>query len=178
MPRTTSKICFSKSSFGTEHSLNVHRFHPKLGQPTRRAYIQASLHADEYPGMLVANHLCKLLEDADIKEEIIIIPFANPIGLSQRVLGNHLGRFSAESGINFNRDWFNFTDQICDTIKDKLCSDETKNVSLIREAILTAVEKHSSSKEEVCMKKALYELAAVSDIVLDLHCDSEGILIS
>ena len=56
----------------------------KLYLDCGRAYIQASLHADELPGMILAHHLIKMLDSADklglISKEIIIVPFANPIG--------------------------------------------------------------------------------------------------
>jgi predicted deacylase len=67
-----------------------------------RAYIQASLHADELPGMLVAHHLVKLVDAAaaqgKIRKQITIVPYANPIGLNQFVMGGHLGRFSISTG--------------------------------------------------------------------------------
>ena len=54
-----------------------------------KVYIQASLHAEELPGMLVAHHLRAMLESAEtagqIRGEIILVPVANPIGLAQRV---------------------------------------------------------------------------------------------
>jgi hypothetical protein len=58
----------------------------RYGKPGARpkAYLQASLHADEIPGMLAAHHLIGLLDDADkrgeIKGEIIVVPVANPVG--------------------------------------------------------------------------------------------------
>lgn len=80
---------------GTSRSLVLHNYGP-LNTPhntTRRAYIQAALHADEIPGLLVANHLIKLLDKAEEKGELLhritIVPFANPIGLSQQLLESH-----------------------------------------------------------------------------------------
>ncbi|MGS0759400.1 succinylglutamate desuccinylase, partial [Roseateles sp. GG27B] len=65
------------------------------------------LHADELPGMLVAHHLrLKLgaLQTAgQVLGEIILVPMANPIGLSQFHLYTHQGRFEATTGENFNR---------------------------------------------------------------------------
>jgi predicted deacylase len=53
----------------------VHRWGPK---DKDRVYIQAALHADELPGILVANKLIELLDSIDvkgaIKKEIILIP--------------------------------------------------------------------------------------------------------
>jgi predicted deacylase len=73
------------------------------GQPGgQKAYIQASLHADELPGMLVAHHLRHQLNELDaagqINGEIILVPMANPIGLSQFVMHGHQGRFELTTG--------------------------------------------------------------------------------
>jgi predicted deacylase len=73
----------------------------------RRVYIQASLHADEVPGMLVAQFLRRrliALEGAGkLRTEIVLVPAANPIGLSQAIHGAPFGRFDLRTGVNFNR---------------------------------------------------------------------------
>ena len=73
----------------------------------RKAVLQASLHADEVPGLLVAHHLRRRLGEIEAQGallgEIALVPFANPVGLSQWVLGSHEGRFDLASGENFNR---------------------------------------------------------------------------
>ena len=79
--RVTNEIMLPGVSPGCKRSLVYHSY----GQPgTSRAYIQASIHADELPGMLVAHHLIKMLDCANsaghIVKEIVIVPFANPIG--------------------------------------------------------------------------------------------------
>ena len=85
---------------GTRHSLKVMRFGNANASP--KTYIQAALHADEVPAILVAHqlaHQLALLEaQGAITGEIMLIPFANPIGLSQQVLGQHLGRFDLRDG--------------------------------------------------------------------------------
>jgi predicted deacylase len=78
-----------KSNIGQQNSIIFHRFGI---EGLQKVYIQASLHADELPGLLVCHHLIHLLEEAASKglvdnSEIIIVPFANPIGLSQNILG-------------------------------------------------------------------------------------------
>mgnify|MGYP000069371035 CR=1 FL=1 len=70
-----------------------------FGTPGSRpkVYIQASLHAEELPGMLVAHHLRAMLEAAQaqglIQGEIVLVPVANPIGLAQRMDHKPMGRF-------------------------------------------------------------------------------------
>ena len=73
----------------------------------RKAYLQAALHADELPGMLVAHHLRRRLLSLEaagrLRGEIVLVPVANPIGLAQSVLRSAQGRFELHSGENFNR---------------------------------------------------------------------------
>ncbi|HMO06118.1 MAG TPA: succinylglutamate desuccinylase/aspartoacylase family protein, partial [Paracoccaceae bacterium] len=67
----------------------------------RKVYIQASLHADELPGMLVLYHLREALAraeaDGQLLGEVVLVPVANPIGLSQRLLHRPSGRFELGS---------------------------------------------------------------------------------
>ena len=163
---------------GNERFLLVHRWGTK---DKDRVYIQAALHADELPGILVANKLIELLDSIDvkgaIKKEIVLIPYANPIGLNQNILDSTIGRFSISSGINFNRELPDFTISICDKVKGKLSKkDCVHNVKIIREALQDEINKYSPVSEEAYLKKVLYELAAPSDIVLDLHSDSEALV--
>ncbi|TFW09892.1 succinylglutamate desuccinylase, partial [Oxalobacteraceae bacterium OM1] len=81
----------------------------------RKAYLQASLHADELPGMLVAHHvrarLAQLEAAGRIDGEIVVVPVANPVGVAQVVQGSPFGRFDLASGINFNRGFKHLTPQ-------------------------------------------------------------------
>ena len=62
-------------------------FHFGVPQSGEKIYIQASLHADELPGMLTAWHLKQALQRLDaaglLRGEVILVPVANPIGLNQ-----------------------------------------------------------------------------------------------
>ena len=62
-----------------------------------KATLQAALHADEIPGLLVAHHLRERLAaleaEGRIAGEVVLVPVANPIGLAQRVLHGTMGRF-------------------------------------------------------------------------------------
>ncbi|VEB40790.1 Succinylglutamate desuccinylase / Aspartoacylase family [Chromobacterium violaceum] len=72
-------------SLGSQRTLTSFHF----GQAGRgeKVHIQASLHADELPGMLVAWHLKQRLrqleDEGAILGEIAVLPAANPIGLNQ-----------------------------------------------------------------------------------------------
>ena len=92
------------SPSGTQRALTTLHF----GGGTRRAYLQASLHADEVPAMLVAQHLRRRLSELEaqgrLRGEIVLAPACNPLGLAQSVLRH--GTWAASisiTGENFNR---------------------------------------------------------------------------
>src|SRR5215218_9843408 len=99
----TEQIALSPLAPGASLSLTVLRFGQEGARPC--VYVQASLHADEIPGMIAAHHLRERLvaleAEGRIKGEIILVPSANPIGLAQRVMGDHIGRFHLADGVNF-----------------------------------------------------------------------------
>lgn len=124
--------------------------------------------------------MIKLLDEADkngeILEDIIIVPYANPIGLSQRFFGMHQGRFSLDSAVNFNRDYLDLGKLISSKSLDLKLNDENHNVMIIRQAMIDAINEDTAIDEEAVMKKELLKLACVADVALDLHCDSEALL--
>ena len=183
--RDIIEIHLPQSQIGNRRKLLVYRYSPNAdnGSPgtRRRAYLQASLHADELPGLLLNYHLIKLLDQADAKgeilEDIIVVPYANPIGLAQHFFGLHQGRFCFDSGVNFNRDYLDLDKLISSKIeKDLKLDDENHNVMIIRKAMIEAIDEDGAFDEEAVMKKELLKLACVADIALDLHCDSEALL--
>src|SRR4051794_4796187 len=105
--KTVERLALLPSSPGTARHIAIHRY---TGGGGPSVYMQASLHANELPAMLVAQHLIALLDAADaggrIIGEIVIVPVANPIGLGQAVDGVHLGRYELATGQNFNRGFF------------------------------------------------------------------------
>jgi uncharacterized protein len=114
-----------------------------------RVYMQAALHAQELPGHVAILALLPMLEKAEsegrLRSAITLVPHANPIGLSQSLMLENMGRFDLASRSNYNR-----------------------NVPLpgsIGPDLPTAVER---------LKQLLLDLSADADLVLDLHCDDEG----
>ena len=74
-----------------------------------KAYLQASIHANELPGAMAIHHLAPMLDAAErkgqIKGEIVVLPHCNPIGLSQLVGNTHSGRYEHLGRENFNRNY-------------------------------------------------------------------------
>lgn len=165
------------ASVGTQRELISLHYGAGEGQ---KIYLQASLHANEQPGMLVAHHLRRALEqldaDGQIQGQVVLVPMANPIGLSQWLLNSAQGRFDLTSGENFNRGYHEMVDAVADKVADKLGADAAHNVALIREAMRAALPKLPAETELQDLRRTLLALSIDADVVLDLHCDAEAVL--
>ncbi|MDT8990020.1 succinylglutamate desuccinylase/aspartoacylase family protein [Curvibacter sp. APW13] len=163
---------------GVTHSLQVLRFGSGLQGP--KAYLQAALHADEVPAMLVARELAALLEGLEargaLRGEIVVVPFANPIGLAQIQLGQQEGRFDLRDGVNFNRGYPELGQQVASELQAQLGGDPAANTQRIRSALRAAVHRMTACGTTQDLKKRLLQLAIDADVVLDLHCDTDAVM--
>ncbi|WP_310385580.1 M14 family metallopeptidase [Roseateles sp.] len=146
----------------------------------RKVYIQASLHADEVPAMLVAQALRERLLALEagglIAGEIVLLPMANPIGLAQEMQGALCGRFDMGTGINFNRHYRHLTAELIPLLTPLLGADAAENTRLIRRACLDLLAAGPAQTETERLKQILQTLAMDADIVLDLHCDNQAVM--
>ena len=153
-----------------------------FGTPGRglKATVQAALHADEVPGLLVAHHLRERLAaleaEGRILGEIVLVPVANPIGLTQRVLQAVQGRFDLASGENFNRHYADLFDTVVAQVEGRLTADAAQNVVLIRDALRDAAAALPARSALESLRRVLLGLSIDADFVLDLHCDSQAVL--
>jgi len=154
-------------------------FHYGPQDTGRKVYIQASLHADELPGMLVAHHLrlrlAQLESEGRLRAEIVVVPVANPIGLGQSLLRMPIGRFELGSGENFNRHYPALFEPVRSRIDAVLGGDPAANARLVREALRESVRTLPETHELMSQRKTLMTLACDAEVVLDLHCDSEAV---
>ncbi|RWM82864.1 MAG: peptidase M14 [Mesorhizobium sp.] len=120
------------------------------------AYLQAALHAGELPGVVAIDALMPMLEKAKaedrIKGDITIVPQANPIGRAQYHFGEHQGRFHLGTRTNFNRGF-----------------------PLLAAPDPTLLPDATFGTADQRLKTRLLQLSIGHDIVLDLHCDDEGL---
>ncbi len=174
----TETLALAPPAPGHHPTLTVHRFGPPGGRP--KVTIQAALHADEVPGLLVAQQLrrqLQALEDAgQLLGEVQLVPYANPLGLAQHPLGQHQGRFDLGDGLNFNRFHPDLAAAAGDLLQGQLGADAQANVRLIRAALRQAARQLHSLGTAQDLKHKLVGLAIDSDIVLDLHCDSQAVM--
>ena len=162
---------------GTNRQLEFLRFGAAAARP--KAYVQAALHGDELPGMLVAVHLRELLEAieaaGEVLGEVVLVPVANPIGLAQFVMDAHLGRYDLALQTNFNREWPDPVTALSAAVRDRLTKDPRHNAAVIRAALLAEAARLPDRSENAAMRKALYGRAVDADLALDLHCDLEAV---
>jgi uncharacterized protein len=175
MPRIDT-LALPVTTPGTTRLLKIHRYGRAGARP--KVYVQAGIHADELPANLTAHHLASLLAAADragaVLGEIVLVPLANPIGLSNIALSEHQGRFHAQSGQNFNRHWPDVADRVVEAVRDRLGSDGDANLALVRRAVAGELDKVVPGNEAEALRLSLMKLAADADVVLDLHTDSDA----
>jgi predicted deacylase len=157
----------------------IHSFHFGPRNTGCKVYIQASLHADELPGMLVAWHLKQRLLELEnaglLKGEIVVVPVANPVGLDQILMDVPLGRYELESGQNFNRWFVDLGVQVGDAVQAQLTDDAQHNLRLIRDSLRAALAAQPATTQLQSQRLTLQRLACDADVVLDLHCDFEAV---
>ncbi|TIL47065.1 succinylglutamate desuccinylase/aspartoacylase family protein [Mesorhizobium sp.] len=142
-------------SEGVSYEFPVFRFEG-TDKAASSAYLQAALHAGELPGVVAIDALMPMLEKAEAegrtKGSITIVPQANPIGRAQYHFGEHQGRFHLGTRTNFNRGF------------PLLAAPDVK---LLPDTTLGTADQR--------LKSRLLQLSIGHDIVLDLHCDDEGL---
>ena len=178
MPYSKNKIQLPMMTPGTARAITWFRFGKAGARP--KVYMQAAIHANELPGAMLMHHLLPMLVEADkagqIRGELILVPTVNPLGQSQLVGNQHLGRYDLLSRDNFNRNWLDLSGTVADRVGKKLGGDAAANVDLIRKAAAAALKAMQPVNEIQTMRVEMQKLAVDADIVLDLHCDIEAAL--
>jgi uncharacterized protein len=180
----TETISLMPPAPGVQLQLQVLRFGTvqadRADQASPKVYIQAALHADEIPALLVAHHLRAMLQAAEdagaLLGEVVLVPSANPIGLMQHVNGQQQGRFDLRDGTNFNRHFPELGRRVTELVGQGLTGDATRDVPLVRARLRGAAGELPASNPTQDLKRRLLQLAIDSDIVLDLHCDNDALM--
>ncbi len=155
----------------------MHRFGAAGARP--RAYLHAALHAQELPGIVVLDHLVARLAQADraglVTGEIVVVPFANPIGLAQQVMMEALGRHDLDTNRNYNRGFPDLLDDVAAGLDGRLGGDPDANVAMARAAALDVLARRRDLREDDVLKATLLRLSVDCDFVLDLHTAWEAL---
>ncbi len=174
--RTIEDYRLPASSMANARSVKIVRYGDGTEGP--RAYIQAGLHADEAPGYLVMHHLLAELDRCDeegrICGPIVLVPVANPIGVSQWRHDGLQGRFNFTDGVNFNRSYPDLAETVAAKVRNRLGDTADTNIHLIRQAFGAALAALAPEDEAAHLKHKLMRLAHDADIILDLHSDYQA----
>ena len=176
MPSDPINVALPQYNLGTEHTLRFYRYGEIGARP--KVYVQAGIHADEVPAPLVAHQLVALLEEADARGDIAgnitVVPVANPVGLSQVLLSDHVGRHDLASGRNYNRFYPDVSAAVLEAVDGRLVEDMNANLEIVAEEIREAFSKVEPKSLAEALQLTLIQHACDCDIVLDLHTDSEA----
>jgi hypothetical protein len=162
------------------HAITLYWYTVGPEDAATRVHLQAALHADEQPGTMALHHLLPRLREADaagqLNAHFTVFPSVNPLGLANRSLRHHIGRYDVETGINYNRRWPDLYPLVADRISGKLGQDAADNVQLLRRAVLDWIDEQQPTTAIQQLRLLVLRSAAASDIVLDLHCDDESLM--
>ena len=163
---------------GRSTQLIYYRIGPDNAEP--KVYLQAAVHADEQPGILILHHLLRLLSDADaageLKAQFVLMPMVNPLGMGDIEFGQHQGRYNRNSGVNHNRQWPDLYASIDTDMGDKLGQNAAENIITVRQAVRDWVENLPQITAQQQWRQAIMSEACDADYVFDVHCDDDALI--
>lgn len=176
MQSATETVLLNSPSIGTQRHVVVHRFGTSHLRP--KIFLHAGLHADEPAGMVILHHLIRLLSERgdEPNGEIVIVPCANPIGLSQRLQGYHAARSDLGVGGNFNRNFPDLSEYVRKRLRATRINGGTIDESVIDMVLRDSIATLTPKTELDSLKQLLLKLAIDANYVLDLHTDDEGVV--
>jgi predicted deacylase len=137
-------------------------------------YIQANMHGAEVQGNAVIFQLLELLKTIDIKADITLVPYANPVGCNHKNGEYTLGRFDPITGVNWNR-MYHFDSSIVAPFAKQHVSSSNEDIerdfkALMLEQIDQKLEHNIyglTTGQRIAYQ--LQRMAHQADLVLDLH---------
>jgi len=146
----------------------------------KKVYLQAAVHADEQPGILILHHLLRLLIEADaaaaLNAQFVLFPMVNPLGMGDIEFGRHQGRYDRNSGVNHNRQWPDLYASVDDNLGAKLGQNAAENIKTIRDAVRDWVEGLAQITAHQQWRNIILGEACDADYVFDLHCDNDALI--
>ncbi|TPH12286.1 succinylglutamate desuccinylase/aspartoacylase family protein [Litorilituus lipolyticus] len=137
-------------------------------------YIQANMHGAEVQGNAVIFQLLELLKDCNIKGNITLVPYANPVACNHKNGEYTLGRFDPITGVNWNR-MYHFDESVIAPFADKFIDATDGDIQQqFKQLMLNEIEQkleHNifglTTGQRIAYQ--LQRLAHQADLVLDLH---------
>lgn len=172
------QISIVGDSPGRTTELNYFRIGPKAAK--KKVYLQAALHADEQPGILILHHLLNLLRLADdageLSAEFVLFPMVNPLGMGDIEFNQHQGRYNRSSGVNHNRGWPDLYSFIENKIEGRLGDDADENKKQVRQALKNWLGECQPVSAHEQWQQAIITEAYDADYVFDVHCDDDALM--
>ncbi len=163
---------------GRSTELNYFRIGPDAA--ANKVYLQAALHADEQPGILILHHLLQLLRAADaageLEAQFVLFPMVNPLGMGDIEFGQHQGRYNRSTGVNHNRGWPVLYDAIGAELVARLGADAAENIGLVRAALRDWAEQLPRVTALEQWRQCVMREACDADYVFDVHCDDDALV--
>ncbi|MFT5758094.1 MAG: putative deacylase [Alteromonadaceae bacterium] len=137
-------------------------------------YIQANMHGAEVQGNAVIFQLLELLKNTDIKGDITLVPYANPVGCNHKNGEYTLGRFDPITGMNWNRMYHFDADMVKPFVRESIGKDDITIEANFKKLMIDTIEQkldHNIFGLTTGQRMAyqLQRLAHQADYVLDLH---------
>ncbi len=178
MTCTTIRKQLAGDSPGRSTELTYYRVGPD--DAVKKVYLQAALHADEQPGILILHHLLRLLRAADAAGELdasfVLMPMVNPLGMGDIAFGRHQGRYHRATGVNHNRGWPLLYDAVGADLAPRLGENGAANIELVRAALRDRVAGLPCASALDEWRRCILAEACDADYVFDLHCDDDALL--
>ncbi|MDO6444806.1 M14 family metallopeptidase [Colwellia sp. 1_MG-2023] len=157
---------------GAALTVPVYRLKGEGNAPS--VYIQANMHGAEVQGNAVIFQLLELLRNTNIKGDITLVPYANPVGCNHKNGEYTLGRFDPITGVNWNR-MYHFDESIIKPfVRDSIGKDDKTIEANFKAIMINSIEQkldHNifglTTGQRIAYQ--LQRLAHQADLVLDLH---------
>ncbi|NQZ80828.1 MAG: succinylglutamate desuccinylase/aspartoacylase family protein [Colwellia sp.] len=155
-------------------ALTVPVYRLKGNKDAPSVYIQANMHGAEVQGNAVIFQLLELLKDTEIKGDITLVPYANPVGCNHKNGEYTLGRFDPITGMNWNRMYHFDSDMIKPFVRESIGKDDRTIEENFKKLMIDSIEQkldHNifglTTGQRIAYQ--LQRLAHQADYVLDLH---------
>jgi uncharacterized protein len=170
-------------------SFGITLYHLEGEAPGPHVHIQSSVHGAEIQGNAVIFQLIDYLLNNPFKGSFTFIPCANPMAINQKIGTQTFGRFNANSGDNWNRNYLDLLtlntdmtgldlDAFIDRHQGHSQEEMNKNFKAqINDSLKSSFDFYSQRgiSENKKLNIILQKLASKADIVLDLHTGPKAI---
>jgi len=157
---------------GAALTVPVYRLKGDKNAPS--VYIQANMHGAEVQGNAVIFQLLELLKNTEIKGDLTLVPYANPVGCNHKNGEYTLGRFDPITGMNWNRMYHFDEDMIKPFVRESIGKDDLTIEDNFKKLMIDSIEQkldHNifglTTGQRIAYQ--LQRLAHQADYVLDLH---------